>query len=196
MAFLVPNRPIGSATRDIAALLANWDAMGVDYETGFSAYKDITGVYGVGFGSIAATTVLMNSVGLLQVAPAWDANGNIFDFDPADYASGTRTIKLRVRAWIAVNGIAPAITFKIGIYTVPVMGGGSGVIPHFSTVGALVAGSEAIIASPGAGAVTRGVSADITAPAASSYSMCVNTSGTGTANTQVVVMGKVQMRQV
>jgi hypothetical protein len=114
-------------------------------------------------------------------------------FDDADFTVASKTQKLRIRAHVLTNATAPAITFTVGLY--PVTCAGSADSFTF-TLGTLVTGSGAAVASPSASAVTAGAGTDFTIPADGGYALGVVTSGTIANNAAALVYGQLQTRSV
>jgi hypothetical protein len=114
-------------------------------------------------------------------------------FDDADYTVAGKTQKLRIRAHVLTNATAPAITFTVGLY--PVTCAGSADSFTF-TLGTLVTGSGAAVASPSSSSVTTTAGTDFTIPADGGYALGVVTSGTIANNAAAVVYATLQTRHV
>lgn len=197
--FSVPNRPAGGATRDIAQIIADFDAMATDYETKFAAYSDIsndrTTQVMTNATHAGAGTFIMGSVGV-DNAPGSGGSQftTAFWLDPADYPSAGRTVKLRTRAWALVNATVPAVNFVTGLYSVTGIGGGAGAGPTVAALAAVTAGSTAAINAPAASVVTKVDGADFTCPAAGLYVLAFALSAAIPVNSNVVLFAKLQMR--
>lgn len=112
----------------------------------------------------------------------------------ADIAVTSKTTRLRLRVPYATNATAPAITFTWGLYPVTT-GGGAGLLTL--TLGTVVAGSTASVASPSAntGGVATGSSFDSSVLTAGNlYVLGVVGSGTQAANSNVGCQFNLEMR--
>lgn len=103
----------------------------------------------------------------------------LLDLDPADFVVSGVTPRLRVRASIVTNAIAPGRTFTCGLY--PVSPGGGAASQVAVNLGAVVA-SSTVVLSPGASDLRRGASADFAVPAAGLYVLAFSIAGALTAN--------------
>lgn len=99
----------------------------------------------------------------------------LFYLDPAEYPSGSRTAKLRIKARVVTNGTAPAVTYTYGLYPATATGGAGS---PFATLGTVVAGSTAAIASPAAGSASHAEGSEFSFPSAGFYALGVVVSGT------------------
>lgn len=152
-------------------------------------------------GSPGATTVgnkvirLAGADGLPLVASPASASRAfpILYLDPADYAVSGLTAKYRVRATIATNATAPAITITPGLYPVTVAGG-AGVLT--ATLGTVVSGSTAALTTPSASTVTAATGTDFTPPVAAGYQLGVALSGTIAANSFSSLTVELQVHHV
>jgi hypothetical protein len=81
----------------------------------------------------------------------------VLRWDTTDYAVAGMTTNLRVKVSVGVNSIASTQTFTFGLYPVT-MGGASGNVSY--TLGTVVAGSTAAVASPAASASATASSGD------------------------------------
>ena len=109
----------------------------------------------------------------------------------SDYAVGSKTQKLRIRAQVSANATKPTIKFTFGLYPYTVAGG-SGEIK--ATLGSVVAGSTLEFNEPAASTVTQKVNEDFTLPADGVYVLGVVTSGTLTENAAVLLSAQLQTR--
>lgn len=114
-------------------------------------------------------------------------------FDDADYTVASKTQKLRVRAQIACNATAPAITFTVGLYPVTVAGGADTLT---FTLGTVVAGSTVAFASPSASTIAQSNSGDLTIPSDGAYAFGFVTSGVPAANSASLISAQLQTRNV
>jgi len=166
---------------------SNWH----EYESAFSTYKTITEREAAG-SSLTAVTYVIARTGL-ATAPAWDAGA--FYFDPADWSAGSRTTNLRIRAAVAVNAVAPTVSFTIKLFPVQSVGGASGANATIGSVGLGPSGSSVTVTTPSASTQTAVASADFAAPSAGFYVLGVTPSGSQAANSFVAVRAELQMRQ-
>ena len=168
-------------------------------EPAFSTYKPVVRAR-TQWASVAANTFLLQTAETLQNivagAQAASVHDHQFYLDPADFAAGSRVTKLRLGLTVTPNNIGTGANFTVGLYPVASYGGLSGTNATVSTLGSVVAGSQALLTSPGAAAATRGVSGDFTCPTAGQYVLAVVTSGTGNANSLASLVAALDMRQV
>jgi hypothetical protein len=180
-----------------------------DYETGFAVYKQlhrrVTTLGGPNGNAIAAGTYPLftwdlwggSTASATQLPQA--VSDTVIDLDPARFAAGSRTVKLRTRLQLFTADIAAGIatsytgrTFTLGLYG-PVTASNLNV----TAAGSLVAGSTAAITAPALNSQPVAVSADFTMPAAGLYLLQVVLSGGGlVANTFTSMTGRLHMRQV
>jgi hypothetical protein len=116
--------------------------------------------------------------------------------DPADYAANARTTKLRIRATATPNAVAPGVTYTVGLYPIATVGGASGAAPTVATIGAVVAGSTAVITTPAAAVPTTVTGADFNFPAAGNYALGFTTNTGSIAGATVDLVSYLQVRQV
>ena len=114
-------------------------------------------------------------------------------FDPSDFAVSGLTTKMRVRGVVTTNGTAPAITFTFGLYPVAASGGASSII---HTLGTVVSGSTAAVATPAINSVTAAVSSDFNVPSAGGYALGIALSGTTAASSACFVMARLEVHHV
>lgn len=121
---------------------------------------------------------------------------NTIYLDPADYpAVDTLTAKLRIRAQLYTNDVAPGGTYTFGLYPItrPATSGGAGLCIY--TIGTVVAGSNgASLATLVADSMRNAVSADFAVPATGHYVLGVLTSAVVAASAHVHVSAQLQMR--
>lgn len=193
----------GPLTDVRTALNGNLDEVNVpNLAAAFTTYKEIArgfagissagvaGIYGVTLGGPPATTdIAFNTA---NTAP-WAI---LLWLDPSDFTANARSTRLRVRA-VAVPSGAPAVTFTVGLYPVATYNApGGGVHSRVNTLGTVVSGSTAAIASPSSGVATKVDSSDFTFPAAGAYVLGVQTSGTPAASTVTDIVASLAVRQV
>lgn len=114
-------------------------------------------------------------------------------FDDADYDVAGLTQKLRIFAAVAANATQPTITFTFGLYPIS-FGGGADALTM--TLGTVVTGSTAAIASPPASNYTGKAGSDFAVPADGAYALGVVTSGTLTNNSACLLSAHLQTRNV
>jgi hypothetical protein len=192
MTFSVPNRPPGSATRDIAQIIADFDAMAADYETTFSAWKDICQHNAfLSNGKAAGTYIVDESVANGTSPFNWAAasSSSVIPIwlDPADFAvASPRTAKLRVRLTIHTTALAPAANYTAGLYPITTNTGSW-------TAGTVVATSQAAINGPAINTITSALSSAFACPAAGPYLFQIILSAIPASS--VVANIKLQMQQ-
>ena len=194
---LVPTGSISSGEiEDGSVTLTDLNtATKADWEYAYSSYKTIRSVQShIDAGATAGTYQFLQNGGNMVLFSAGNALGNFIYFDPADWAAGSRTAKLRVVAACQTNAAAPNITFTLGLYPVTSGGGGAGVA--VMTAGTVTVGSTVVFTTPTLSTLTTANSGDFTAPAAGWFSLGCVTNGTAAANSVAVLSASLQMRQV
>lgn len=171
-------------------------SVGDENEFAFSTWRNVEGqtlVESVPGGQAAGTYLFIAATGLVAVSGA-GSGGAAFWFDPADYAAGSRTVKVRVRGMVLTNAVAPACNFTIGMYPVSTWGGASGA---YSTITALGAATASVaINTPALTTQTHSESSVVTAPTAGWYVLAVVTSGSAAANSDTTLQARLQVQQV
>lgn len=127
----------------------------------------VAGTYGFGQG------IPVQITGTGTAAPA-----NTIYIAAADFPTvNGLTTKLRVRAQVFCNDVAPGVTFTFGLHPItrPATSGGVGLVIY--TIGTAVASSTAAIATPAADSSNVNASADFAIPADGHYVLGVVTSG-------------------
>jgi hypothetical protein len=146
-----------------------------------------TGTYGMGQGDPAA----VSGTGTLYPL-------NLIYIDSADFPSvDGLAAKLRVRAVLATNDVAPGATFVIGLHPVtrPNPSGGAGLVIY--TIGAAIAGSTVTYTTPAADgpATPQQASADFALPANGLYVLgFVQSVGALAASSHVHMSAQLQQR--
>jgi len=111
----------------------------------------------------------------------------------ADIPTVNATTKLRIRAVVSVNNIAPTGNFTVGLYPVSSGAGGTGVKVY--TTGTLVSGSAATtVTTPGGSSMTSVAGSDFAIPADGIYCLAVVTTATVANNSLVHINAILQMR--
>jgi hypothetical protein len=152
--------------------------------TGSHIAGRVAGTYGFSHGQPLAIT----GTGILYPL-------DIIYIDSADYpAVGGLTAKLRLRATLLVNDVAPTGNFVLGLHPVtrPATSGGAGLNIH--TIGAAVAGSTLTFTAPAADSRNNGVGADFALPADGFYVVGMVSSATVAANSHLHFSAILQMR--
>lgn len=114
-------------------------------------------------------------------------------FDDADYKVEGKTQKLRIRAQVASNATKATIKFTFGLYPFTVAGAADNLT---LTLGTVVAGSTVAINEPAASSITSGVGSDFEVPVDGAYLLGVETSGTLTNNSRVMLSSQLQTHSV
>lgn len=121
-------------------------------------------------------------------------NSGFFYFDDADYAVGSLTTKLRLRAQVNTNATAwSSVTATFGLYPVTFSGAA---LTITATLGTVVSGSTVAIANPGASSTTQGNSGDFTIPADGQYVLGCAMSAAITTNGAALFNAQLQTRNV
>jgi hypothetical protein len=103
------------------------------------------------------------------------------------------TTKLRIRAIISVNNIAPTGNFTVGFYPVTKGAGGAGL--NIYSTGTLVSGSAApTVTTPAGSSMTSVVGSDFALPADGIYCLAVVTTATVATSSLVHINAMLQMR--
>lgn len=163
-----------------------------DYENAFASYRNLLGPGGK-LDAVAAGTYVATESGLVTAAGATAGNGIIY-LDDADFPAGARAVKVRVRLVYAVNATGPGVTFTAGLYPVTAAAGAAATVSL--TLGTVVAGSTAAIASPAAGARNKVDSTVITIPADGVHVLAVVVSGAMAAGSAIALRPQLQLAQV
>lgn len=182
-----------------AGITAGQLAAGVS-EPAFTTYKDLlperwtSAPGGIGIGG---NIYPLGDQGLFASALPSGVVGRVFYLDPADWLAGSRTTKLRLRALMFTDAVAPGVTYTFGLYPVATFGNsGANLGATIATTSAVVSGSTAVFASPAANGGTRVDSTDFAAPAAGFYFIGLTISAASAANAYVILNARLQMRQV
>lgn len=155
-----------------------------------SVYITVTqsvAVVPAGSGSVGGINYAFAENGAL-VASATNATVAIgfFTLASTDYTVTSLTTKLRIRATLITNTVAPTSTFTIGLYPVTGSGGSSGNITY--TLGTVTPGSTVASVAPASSSTIALVGSDFTFPADGAYVLGVNISGAVTAANSVVAL--------
>lgn len=144
----------------------------------------VAGTYGFGHGDPLAIT----GVGTLYPLDIIFLKATDF---PTIYGL---TTKLRIKAQIYVNDVAPTGNFTFGLHPItrPATSGGAGLVIY--TIGAAVAGSTVAINTPAADSSNQAESADFAMPADGHYCIGVVTSAPVAASSHLHLSALLQMR--
>lgn len=116
--------------------------------------------------------------------------------DGADYPTVNGvTTKLRIRAQLYTNDVAPTGNYTFGLYPItrPATSGGAGVCIY--TIGSVVSGSDgAVFSAPAADGLAFATSADFAVPTAGHFIIGVLTTATVAVNAHVQMCAHLQMR--
>lgn len=120
---------------------------------------------------------------------------NTIYIDDADYPTLDGVApKLRVRAQLYVNDVAPTGNFTVALHPItrPASSGGAGVLIY--TIGAAVASSGVTVNTPAADSSNQLVGSDFALPADGHYVLGLVTTATVAASSLVHISAKLQMR--
>jgi len=142
----------------------------------------VAGKYGLGYGDPLAVsgTGTLYPLAMVYIADA--------DFpDVREEPS-----KLRIRAQLCTNDVAPGGNFTMGLYPVtrPAASGGAGIC--IMTLGTVVSGSTVAFTAPAADSILSGVGTDFALPADGFYAIGVVTSATMPASSHVHINAQLQ----
>lgn len=177
-----------------------------DYENAFASWRTIQAESMLAAEDLPANTYILpataDGVNWVQMLSGASENPAatpppslppLIYLDDADYPAGSRAIKLRVRATVSPNATPPGITFTLGLYPVAY----AGVADRLAvTLGTVVTGSTAVLASPGASATTKADSSEFTIPADGPYLLGAVTSAQLANNSVAHVTARLQVHQV
>lgn len=150
--------------------------------TGSHIAARVAGTYGLGQGNPAAIT----GTGTLYSL-------NVIYIDSADFPTvDGLTTKLRVRASLAVNDVAPTGDYTFGLHPVtrPATSGGAGL--GIYTIGTAVAGSTVTVSAPAADSHNNAVGADFALPANGFYVLGFVSTATVAASSHLHVAATLQ----
>ncbi len=163
--------------------LTNYSGGG-DLENAFAAWQRVHAVQGAALADSTSAGAYLHTGPLgTFVAVAGAATGQAaFYLDPAVYPPSVsgRTPKIRLRAWVIANAVAPACTsFVYALVPVATTAGTSGNAPTVATVSA--ATCSATILTPSATTLTVGTSTAVAFPAAGWFAVQLTVGSGGTA---------------
>src|ERR1044072_5259201 len=139
----IPNRPSGSDTRSIAALIANFDAITDEYNDNIDATNlavackpatirgsretVMTALAAFASTSPSGDSMMSMGGGLLAFGVASTLSGvPLVPINAAEWAISGLTTKLRLRVAMATNAVSSTRTFNFGLYPVSTSGGTGG----------------------------------------------------------------------
>jgi hypothetical protein len=144
----------------------------------------IAGTYGFGQGDPLA----ISGTGTLYPL-------NVFYIDSTDWPTvNGLAAKLRVKAQLFVNDVAPTGNFTFGLHPVTRPSTSGGAALNIYTIGAAVAGSTAAINTPAVDSMNQANSADFAIPANGYYVLGVVTTATVAASSHLHLSAFLQMR--
>jgi hypothetical protein len=168
-----------------------------------ATYKTIFQATAITTGATTTSTFLMNNtptnageppVSGADIASLTTAGSPpFFRFTAADYAFGSLTTKLRLRAQLASNATGSGITYTVGLYPVAVAGAAGALT---LTLGTVVPGSQVSFVNPTASTVNQNNSGDFTIPSDGSHMLGFTTSGSAAANNVSLLSAQLQVRNV
>ena len=190
----VPTAPTAAAGTNTTQIATTAFAKAMDNNAAYSTLlhvsashtaAKIAGTYALGYGGVAAVggTGTLYPLGVIQIVGAdWPTINGV-------------TTKLRIRAQLYTNDVAPTGNFTFGLYPItrPATSGGAGLC--IFTLGTVVAGSNgASFATPAADLLGSAVGADFALPADGPYVIAVVTTATVAASAHVHLHAQLQMR--
>lgn len=185
------NKPVSTATQ--SALNAKADSAAVPN----ASYRTILDCSGSHTAARVAGTYFMpqsQALGISGTGTLYPPN-TVF-IAAADYPTLNGVApKLRIRAQLYTNDVAPTGNFTLGLYPVtrPATSGGAGLC--IFTLGTVVSGSNgATFTTPAADGLLQSVGADFALPADGHYVIGVVTTGTVATNAHVQITASLQMR--
>lgn len=174
-----------TAATTYAAIAINSSYRTILDSTGSHIAARVAGTYGIAQGNPLA----ISGTGTLYAL-------NTIYIDAADFPSvGGVTPKLRVRAQVYVNDVAPTGTYIFALHPItrPGTSGGAGL--NIYTIGAAVVGSTTTtLTTPAADSMNRIVSADFALPADGHYVLGMVQTGTVAANSHLHISTSLQIR--
>lgn len=152
--------------------------------TGSHIAGRVAGTYGMAQGNPLA----ISGTGTLYALNTIYIDSN--DFPTVD----GKAAKLRIRAQLYTNDVAPTGNLTVGLHPItrPGTSGGAGL--NIFTIGAAVAGSTCVFTTPAADGLHNQVGADFSLPANGHYVIGVVTTQTVATNSHIHISASVQMR--
>lgn len=190
----VPTAPTAAAGTNTTQIATTAFAKAMDNNAAYSVILSVAGshtaakvagTYALGFGDPVAVsgTGTLYPIGIINIVGA-------------DYPTiNGVTTKLRIRAQLFTNDVAPTGNFTFGLYPItrPATSGGAGLC--IFTLGTVVAGSNgATFTTPAADLAGVAVGADFAIPADGLYCIGVVTTGTIATSAHVHMVAQLQLR--
>lgn len=143
----------------------------------------VAGTYGMGEGD----PIAISGTGTLYPI-------NCIYIAAADYPTlNSIAPKLRIRAQLITNSVAPTGNFTFGLYPVTIAAGGAGLVTY--TIGTVVSGSNgASFTTPAATSKLNAVGSDFALPTDGHYIIAVVTTGTIATSAHVHLTAQLQLR--
>lgn len=146
-------------------------------------------------GGVGAATRLMPASGTtVSGATATTTVIPVFRLVAADLALTGVTAKLRVLFELLANATAPAATFTAGLYPLASVAGAANLLAY--TVGTVISGSTAAIATPSASSVNTANSGVFSLPADGAYIFAVANDATTAASAEVHMTTRLEVSYV
>jgi uncharacterized Zn-binding protein involved in type VI secretion len=143
----------------------------------------------------SAMTTASNGVGGVHLSGGFVFPVNQIYLDPDDFPTvDGKTTKLRVRAELLVNDVAPTGNYTFGLYPITRPGTAGGASNQIITLGTVVSGSTVLFTTPAADSMNHGTSTDFSIPAAGHYVLGLVTTATVAASSRVDLNATLQMR--
>jgi hypothetical protein len=183
-----------------SGLNGNLDEVNVpNLSAAFTTYKTIhegrinlvnavAATYVASTGSITANNALLASGNAL----VWDT---LIHLDPVRYNANVRTTKLALRVAGVATLTGPGTTMTFGLYPIATYNQDPAFNARVDTVGAVVAGSTAAVATPAGSTFVTATSTDFNFPAAGAYLIAAVNSGAMAASTGFGAAVYLDMRQ-
>lgn len=145
-------------------------------------------------GSVVGTYAIVNGTALIRSGVGSQNTLQLININSADYpAINGVTTKLRIRATVSVNAVAPTGNFTIGLYPVTSSGGVAG--QKIYTLGTLVTGSATTsVVAPAVNSMTSVVGTDFVLPANGVYALGIVTTTTTAVSSLVHINATLQLR--
>jgi hypothetical protein len=176
-----PNPTLRATLTDPAAGTAGLRTLGVGAQQALpgsyndnSVYRTILDVCGGVAAAAAAGTRGFGHGALILAATLVTTPLDLIYLNPADYAVAGLTARLRVKAQLVCNAVAPTGTWTFGLHPVTAVAGAAGGVSY--TIGAAVTGSTVAFTTPAASSMNQNASADMAFPAAGYYALGLVTS--------------------
>lgn len=168
-------------------------------EAGLAVYGRLLSVYGhvvAGFGPASVILTFQADGGIVEPNGQFQARAvPTIPLVATDLAAAQKITKLRVKAQVGCNLVAPGGTFTVGLYPVSVAAALNNNGMNF-LLGTVVAGSTATITTPANNVFTTAVSADINMPPDGTYTIGFDLTGGTAANSFTTISAYLDVRNV